>query len=224
MDKVKDALGLMAADQVQEGMLVGLGTGSTASCFIRHLAKRCSKGLKITAVATSEASAKLAMEKGIEVLDLDETDGLDITFDGADLVDEQKNLVKGFGGAHLREKIVAFASKELHILVDESKLCKSFKDFVLPLELIPFAFRQTILRLQELGYSGQMRMGEQRELFKTDNGNYVFDLSYSGVCSAPKTLEETVLKIPGVVETGFFLGVASKVYVGDRSGQVRLLD
>lgn len=222
MDKVKEKLGLTAASLIEDGMVVGLGTGSTAACFIDSLIARCKEGLKITAVATSEASAEQARRGGITVFDIDDVEKIDITVDGADNIDTEKRLVKGLGGALLREKIVAHSSREMVVISDESKVSKQLENFLLPVEITKFGWKTTVKNLASEGFIGKRREGEGGEPFITDNGNYIVDVYFEGYCHDPEGDNKKILAIPGVCETGFFFGLAKRILIGSREGEIEI--
>ena len=199
---------------IAEGRVVGLGTGRAATAFIRALGQRVQEGLRIRGVPTSQATAALAQELGIPLTSLDETPGIDVTVDGADEVDPQLNLIKGLGGALVREKIVAAASERLVILVGAEKLVPALGTRgVLPVEVVPFGLALCRSRLRELGCDPSPRMKDDR-LFRTDNGNHILDCKISALTN-PTELEQSILSIPGVVGTGLFLGMAHTVLVQD---------
>lgn len=218
----KRAAGEAAAKFIEEGMLVGLGTGSTAAFFIEALGKRCQEGLKITAVATSQQSAIQAQHLGIPVIDSSKITSIDITVDGADEIDPQKNMIKGGGGALLREKLLAAASKEMVVIVDETKLVDHLGTHPLPVEIISFAYRTTLLRLEKAGYKGVLRLNRDQSIFLTDNGNYIFDIQYNNHILDPQKEEERLKEITGVVETGLFFGLAKRVLIGYEDGFVKI--
>ncbi len=223
--QIKKRLGAEAAKLIVDGMRVGLGTGSTAHCFIEALSMRCqNENLRIITAASSEASAKLASQLGLKVLDVDSIEALDITVDGADEVDAQKRLIKGAGGAHLREKIVAAMSKKLVIIVDQSKLVERLGSHKLPIEIIPFGREITKKHLERLGTKALWRETSSNSLFITDNGNYLLDLYFSSPLDDPEEWEKSICSIPGVVETGFFFNLASQILVGFSDGQIVLKD
>lgn len=223
-DQIKKKVGQKAAELVQDGMLIGIGTGSTAHCFIESLIKRCQEGLKITAVSTSEASAALARSGGIRVLEADAFTKIDLDIDGADEIDPRKCLIKGGGGALLREKIIASSSNEMVVIVDESKLVKHLGAFGLPIEIIPFGFRATLSKLYRLGYRGELRKNTNGTPYVTDNSNYIFDVQFQPVSHDPKDDHEKISSIPGVVETGFFIDIAGRVIIGFQDGNVEIFD
>jgi ribose 5-phosphate isomerase A len=211
-----------AVELVEDGMTVGLGTGSTAYWAIVKLGERVKEGLKIRAIATSNESDSLAREQGIPIVSFSDIDKIDITIDGADEVDQNLNLIKGGGGALLREKIIAMASVKLIVIVDETKLVKQLGNFPLPVEVIPFGVENTREKLEKLGCRTEVRRADQHDRFKTDNGNYIVDCKFRGI-EDPERLSRDLNSIPGVVENGLFIGVAQKVFVGYQNGKVELL-
>jgi ribose 5-phosphate isomerase A len=215
-DLIKQKVGQKAAELVQDGMLVGVGTGTTAHYFIQSLIARCQEGLKI--------SAALARSGGILVLEMDAFTKIDIDIDGADEIDPSKRLIKGGGGALLREKIIATSSSEMVVIVDESKLVKHLGAFGLPVEIIPFGYRATLSKLYHLGYKGDIRKNKNDTLYVTDNGNYIFDVRFQPVCSKPEEDQEKINSIPGVVETGLFIDIAGRVIIGFKDGSVEIFN
>lgn len=210
-----------AVQFVEDGMIVGLGTGSTAEFAIRRLGALVKEGLSIKAIPTSQRAKKLATELGIPLIDFDETVTLDVTIDGADEVDSTLSLIKGGGGALTREKIVAYHSKRQIIVVDESKIVKRLgADFPVPVEVVKFAWAATKKSLEELGCTAQLRT-IMNEKYITDNGNYILDCDF-GPISSPETLEKDINAIPGVVENGLFIGLVDEVIVGSRQGLMTL--
>jgi ribose 5-phosphate isomerase A len=203
---------------VRNGMVVGLGTGSTAEQAVRLLGERVAGGLSIQGVPTSEATARLAREVGIPLVDFEAIWGIDLTLDGADEVDPDLNLIKGGGGALLREKIVAAASKELIILVDPRKLVPRLGEhFALPVEVTPFGWQQTARHLAAVGGQPKLRTTAARP-FVTDNANYILDCRFPSGIDDPSRVERDIDRIPGVVETGLFVGMARRVIVGYPDG------
>jgi ribose 5-phosphate isomerase A len=206
-----NALKRLAADsavaQVVQDMVVGLGTGSTAEFVLQALALRIREGLRITGVPTSERTAARARELGIPLaLDV----ATDIAIDGADEVDPRLNLIKGRGGALLREKIVARSSSRFIVVVDDSKLVARLGVGVLPIEVVQFGWQATARRILELGGKPQ-----RRDLV-TDNGNYILDCAF-GLIESPESLASELDRITGVIEHGLFIGLAAEVHVGQRS-------
>lgn len=224
IETAKEAAGKKAAEFVQEGMRVGLGTGSTAAHFIRALGDRCAAGLHIQAVATSIQSTKLASEYGIPLADPDKLFEFDITVDGADEIDPHFNMIKGGGGALLREKLLAQASREVLIIADDSKLVSHLGKFPLPVEVIPFLYPSTFQKIRKLGYEGHLRIKSDNTPFITDNGNYIFDLSIADPITHPHILHEELKKISGIVETGLFFNLVKRVIVGYENGTINILN
>lgn len=220
----KEAVGKAAADLIKDGMIVGLGTGSTAACFIRSLIERCRGGLKISAVATSERSERQAREGGIPILDINLLPSLDIVVDGADEIDGSKRMIKGGGGALLREKIVANMAREMIVIVDDHKVVKQLGAFPLPVEIVAFANEVTLHKIQALGYAGTFRCQSNGNLYLTDNGNYIVDIQFKKLLFFPEKDNDLLRSIPGVVETGFFFNMAGRVLVGHQDGSVGMIN
>jgi ribose 5-phosphate isomerase A len=218
-DEEAAALATAALAEVKSGTVVGLGTGQAATAFIYALGKAVKEGLRVTGVPTSEASASLAGKLGIPLLNEPVT--LDVAVDGADEVDPHLDLVKGFGGALVREKIVAAAARRFIVLVGEEKLVKTLGSRGrLPVEVVPFAAPFCTRRLTELGYRPVVRETDGRP-FVTDNGNLILDASVRAITD-PAGLDRTLLAIPGVVGTGLFVGMAHAVLVW-QDGRTRTL-
>ncbi|MBS0237377.1 MAG: ribose-5-phosphate isomerase RpiA [Proteobacteria bacterium] len=202
-----------ALTYVEDGMKLGLGTGSTAAKFVELLGAKVKAGLKVVCVPTSEATRAQAAALGIPLTTLDETPSLDLTVDGADEIDEELRLIKGGGGALLREKIVAVASDRVVIIADNSKLVETLGRFPLPLEVVPFglaATEQLIIKLAaDAGCEGEVRLrkGPDGKPFVTDNGNHILDCAF-GTIEDPEALDDSLKLVPGLVDTGLFLGIA----------------
>ncbi len=229
IDKAKYVAARRAADMVQDGMRVGLGTGSTAAWMVRRLGERVQQGLKIKGVPTSTRTAQLAREVGIEVVSLDQAGWLDMTIDGADEFDGELNLIKGGGGAHLQEKIVATASDQMVVIADAGKEVETLGAFPLPIEVIPFGWQTTRTLVQEvldtmdvLGTSAVLRMNDKAP-FVTDEGNHVLDLHLQRIGNA-RQLAMVLNQVPGVVENGLFVDICDKVVIGFGDGRVELRD
>jgi ribose 5-phosphate isomerase A len=217
-DELKRQAALLAIESVVDGMVVGLGTGSTAAWAVRLLGQRVAAGLSIQGVPTSEATAQLAREMQIPLVDFESIWGIDLTLDGADEVDSDLNLVKGGGGALLREKIVAAASKELIIMVDPAKLVPRLGEhFPLPVEVTPFGWQQTARHLAAVGAQPKLRVTGSRT-FETDNRNYILDCRFPGGIENPGRMEFDIDRIPGVVESGLFVRMTRCVIVGYPDG------
>lgn len=202
----------MALDYIKDGDVVGLGTGRAATAFVRVLGDALKAGLRVTAVSTSQVTAALATQLRIPLATLEEVSGIDVTFDGADEVDPKLDLIKGYGGAHVREKIVAASSRRLVILVGAEKLVPVLGSRgILPVEVVPFGLSLCRRRLTALGCPPTLRE-QYGQPVVTDNGNHILDCSISPL-SDPAAFEQTILGIPGVVATGLFLGMADTVLV-----------
>ena len=218
-DQEAAALGAAALAQVKPDTVVGLGTGQAATAFIHALGKAVKEGLRVTGVPTSDASADLARKLGIPLIDEPVT--LDVAVDGADEVDPLLDLVKGFGGALVREKIVAAAARRFIVLVGEEKLVKVLGvRGRLPVEVVPFAVPFVTRRLSELGYPPVLRPKDGKP-WVTDNGNLILDATVKSLPD-PAKLDRTLLDIPGVVGTGLFVGMAHLVMVW-QDGRARTL-
>jgi len=219
IQKSRQAAGKAAADLIKSGMLVGLGTGTTAAFFIESLIERFqNEHLDIKAFPSSERTAKLAIAGGIPLCGENSVTSLDMTIDGADEVDPQKRLIKGGGGALLREKIVASMSKELIIIIDRNKLVNVLGGCPLPIEIVPFAHHATLAKIIDLGYQGVLRLKKDEQPYMTDNGNYIIDITFLNRCHTPEKDQAILSSIPGVIETGFFFNMATKVIVGQADG------
>jgi ribose 5-phosphate isomerase A len=210
-----NALKRMAAEsavaQVADGMTVGLGTGSTAELVLEGLAARIREGLRITGVPSSESAAAQARELGIPLIELGDSLPLDIAIDGADEVDPALNLIKGRGGAMLREKIVAQASTRFLVVVDHTKLVSKLGDKPVPVEIAQFGWRATARLIEQLG----AKTSRRDKL--TDNGNYILDCFF-GPIDAPEILARSLDHVTGVAEHGLFIGMATEVHVGQTTG------
>jgi ribose 5-phosphate isomerase A len=211
-----------AADQVSDGMVVGLGTGTTAYWAIKRLGERVAEGLHIKTVATSEKSELLARQLNIPIIVFSDVTQIDIAIDGADEVDQFRNLIKGGGGALLREKIIAYNSKQFLVIVDQSKLVTQLGKFPLPVEIVPFASELTIKKLNALNANPVIRSNNGKN-FITDNGHLVVDCSFFPI-GDPSSLNNEIHAIPGVVETGIFLNTyVTSVFVGYETGEVKVI-
>ena len=205
-----------SVNYIEDGMVVGLGTGSTVSLMLVKLSERIKSGLKITAVSTSQVTNKLAVSLGIRITKLNEVEEIDLTIDGADEVDEKLNGIKGGGGALLQEKIVASNSKKNIWIVDSSKLVKTLGCFPLPIEVAQFGCKQLCAKLKNNGLQPSLRMKNGKK-FITDNNNYIVDLKL-GVIPDPVALDIKLKSFPGVIETGLFYRIADEVIVGAGNG------
>jgi ribose 5-phosphate isomerase A len=222
-DARKREAAMAAVAMVEDGMAVGLGTGSTATFAINGLIDRVRAGLRIVGIPTSERSAKQARDGGIELTDFRHHTRLDLTIDGADeIARETLNLVKGLGGALLREKIVAAASDRLVIIADEPKLVSGLgATGPVPVEVVSFGWETTAVRLAKLGAKPVLRKAEDGGMFHTDSGNLILDCHF-GTIADPAALERDLSTIIGVVETGLFIGMATIALVAMPGGIIRL--
>lgn len=230
IDKAKFVAAKKAAEMVESGMKVGLGTGSTAAWLVRCLGELVrDEGLRIQGVPTSSRTAQLAREVGIEVVSLDEAKWLDITIDGADEYDSELNLIKGGGGALLQEKIVATASDQMVVIADATKHVETLGNFPLPIEVIPFGWQtskalveETLVGMDVLGADSTLRMNGQVPFF-TDEGNHILDLHLNRIGNA-RQLSLVLNQIPGVVENGLFIDICDRVVIGYGDGKVSVHD
>jgi len=214
----KQLAGERAAQYVEDNMIVGLGTGSTAFFAIQTLGQRVAKGLKIKGIPTSEQSRRQALSEKIPLIDFDHTTHVDLTIDGADEIDPKFNLTKGGGGALLREKIVAQNSTTEIIIVDPSKRVQHLGAFPLPVEVIPFGWQATRNHISRLGCEPKLRLHKNAP-FITDNGNYILDCDFQTILDPPTT-EQALNIICGVVECGLFTGLTDRVIIGYPDGTI----
>lgn len=230
IDRAKYAAARRAVDLVEDGMKLGLGTGSTAAWMVRALAERVrDENLRLTCVPTSTRTADLGRELGLTIVSLDEAGWLDLTIDGTDEFDADLNLIKGGGGAHLMEKIVATASDRMVVITDASKEVKTLGSFPLPVEVVPFGWQASRMLIEELlsamdvmGTQATLRMNGARP-FLTDEGNHILDLSL-GRIGNPRQLSLALNQVPGVVENGLFIDICDAVVIGYGDGRVELRD
>jgi ribose 5-phosphate isomerase A len=213
-----------AIDEIENGMIIGLGSGSTAELFINALGEaiRKKRFRKLRGVATSNQSEQLARGVGIDVISLVEARQIDLTIDGADEIDPKLNLIKGLGGALLREKIVAQNSRRLVIIADKSKRVETLgTQSPLPVEVVKFAYESHEHFLRQLGCDPALRRDKTGELYVTDNGNYIYDCRFKQI-DQPAVLEATLRKRAGIVESGLFIGIAKLALLADAKGVKRL--
>lgn len=227
-DRSKYACALRASALVENGMKVGLGTGSTAYWLVYHLAERVrNEGLEFVGVPTSNKTREQAQAEGLKLISMDDAGRLDITIDGADEFDQSMNLIKGGGGAHLQEKIVAFGSDRMVVIADETKKVNKLGKFPLPVEVLKFGSASSQKQIEALliaqnysDFTVQMRM-EKNKPFITDEGNYIFDLNL-GEIQNPRKLCIDLNFIPGVVENGLFIDVCKAVVIGYSDGTTKI--
>lgn len=230
IDRAKYAAARRAVDFVEDGMKLGLGTGSTAAWMVRVLADRArAEGLRLTCVPTSTRTAELGRELGLTITTLDEAGWLDLTLDGTDEFDADLNLIKGGGGAHLMEKIVATASDRMVVITDATKDVKTLGAFPLPVEVVPFGWQASRMLIEELlgamdvmGTRAALRMNGARP-YMTDQGNYIIDLDL-GRIGNPRQVSLALNQVPGVVENGLFIDICDAVVIGYPDGRVETRD
>jgi ribose 5-phosphate isomerase A len=217
-DAEKQAAARASLKYVRDGQIVGLGTGSTANFAIRMLGDRVREGMKIRGIPSSIASRDLALQLGIPLITLDDAQQIDVTIDGADEFDPALNLIKGGGGAMLREKIVAFASRQLVIVTDSSKQVPVLGKFPLPVEVITFAEQLIAKRISDLGAKVIQRQDKSGKTYVTDESHHILDCHF-GQIPDPAALARTLSDMPGIVEHGLFVGMANVVVMA-KSGSV----
>jgi len=226
-DNLKRDVGERAAALVTDGMRLGLGTGSTAAYFVAALGARVREGLSVVGVPTSEATREQAQREGIPLTTLDETPELDLTVDGADEIDDDLRLIKGGGGALLREKIVASSSRRMIVIADGSKRVSRLGRFPLPIEVVPFGLRATQVAIEKLletlEMSGEIHLRRTADgtPYITDGGHFILD-AHLGRIEKPNVLASTLNNIPGVVEHGLFIGLATGAILATDQGLVEL--
>jgi ribose 5-phosphate isomerase A len=226
VERQKQIAGEAAAALVEDGMTVGLGTGSTAAWFVKALgARAAAQGLKLRCVATSEATAQLASGLGLTLLELDEAMSIDLTIDGADEIGPGLSLIKGGGAALLREKLVWEASRRCVVIADAAKVVATLGRFPLPIEVVSFGHKTTALRLcdalaeADIGIAPRLRMKDGASV-RTDNGNFIYDAP-CGVIADPALLADALKSVTGVVEHGLFLDMADEAIIGTDAGVER---
>jgi ribose 5-phosphate isomerase A len=224
-DQLKEVAAIKAVEYVRDGMVVGLGTGSTAEHAIKALGERAGTGLQIQCIPTSDASASLATQVGLDLVDIEDEPVIDLTIDGADEVNPSLDVLKGMGGALLREKIVAAASTLEIIIVDESKLVDILgSKNPLPVEVVPFARAFAQRRLSGIARQAEIRRTPSGEEFTTDNGNLIIDCHFELGIDDAAAIEIAVNQIPGVVDNGLFIQLTHLVIVGQHDGSCRLIE
>ena len=207
-----------AVKLVQDGMIVGLGTGSTSAIAVDLIGEKLSKNFQIIGMPTSIQTKNQAEKWGIKLIDIDDEDSIDIAIDGADEVSTELNLIKGLGGALLREKKVEKKAKELVIIVDETKMVELLGVGPLPVEVEISKHHSTSKEIEKLGCKSEHRIKSDGNPFVTDNGNYIYHCHFNEGISNPKKLDTELLIIDGVVDTGLFVDMATKVIIGNEEG------
>jgi len=222
LDQEKKLAARAAVKLVESGNVVGLGSGSTASYAIRFLAERIAQGLKIVGIPTSQKTKQLAEELGIPLTTLDEQPRIDIDIDGADEIDPQLNLIKGGGGAFLREKVIASVSRRFVVIAESTKQVQRLGKFPLPVEVIPFAESLIKGQIEKLGAHVVLRLYPYGNPYVTDEGHHILDCTF-GEIPDPPALAQKLCSIPGVVEHGLFIGMAEMALVGKGAAVIQLV-
>lgn len=218
----KHAAAKEAISFLKTNSTIGIGSGSTVFYFIEELGKKVQSGFQCRGIATSENSRRLAIQNGIEIIELNDAGTIDITVDGADEIDSNLQLIKGGGGALLREKMVAAASSRLVIIADETKYKATFGTFPLPVEVVPYGWKQVYHKIKQ-AYNIELSLRKtDNSAFVTDNGNYILDCEFNAIKNA-ESLNTSLHLIPGVVETGLFINMASAAIIGFADGHTKLL-
>ncbi len=218
-DEIKQGLGVYAADLVKQDMLIGLGTGSTVYFLLKELGKRKQQGLNFTAVCTSLQTQDILKGEGMNFVSLDDVERLQLAIDGADEADEKGNLIKGGGGALLQEKIVESAADELIIIVDEKKNVQTLGAFPLPVEVVTFGWKQVQQKIERLYNIKTNRREKEGKVFLTDHKHYILDCYFDRIQN-PSQLNTELHLLPGVVETGLFIGMTTKIITGHADGNI----
>jgi len=223
-EEAKRRVALEAVKHVEDGFVVGLGSGSTAAYVIKEIGLRIHRErLQVLGVPSSSQAMMLAVHSGIPLTTLDENPVLDLDIDGADQIDQKLSMIKGGGGALTREKIVASAAKQFIVIADETKLVEKLgADYRVPVEVLPFALATTTTEIKEMGGKPLLRESKGKVgAVVTDNGNYIVDVDFGAIANAEE-LNKRLKVIPGVIETGLFIGMADIVYLGKQDGITRL--
>ncbi len=220
MDPEKKLAAEASIDFIEDGMVVGLGSGSTVDWMVRKLGEKVLEGLNIKAIPSSKKTEQLAVEVGVPLTDFASVDRIDIAIDGADEIDGKLNALKGGGGSLVREKVVDVNADQLIIIVDQSKVVDKLGEFPLPVEVLQFGWEITAKQIAELGGKPVLRMRDEKP-FISDNVNYILDCKF-GVITQPEALHEKLKLLTGVVETGIFINVVDKVIIGRKDGIVVL--
>ncbi|WP_164667829.1 ribose-5-phosphate isomerase RpiA [Virgibacillus doumboii] len=215
-DRYKKLAGERAADFIEDGMTIGLGSGSTVYWMMKQVGLLIEKGRQVKGIPTSTRTEGWAKEFGIPLTDFASVQSIDLAIDGADEIDSQLNLVKGGGGSLVREKIVDALADKLIIIADESKMVTKLGEFPLPVEVVPFGYEATARNIVQLGCSTSLRK-KNDEIFISDNGNYILDCEFNGI-SDPKRLHSRIKSMVGVVETGLFTDMTDLAIVGKSEG------
>jgi ribose 5-phosphate isomerase A len=221
---IKELVGTQAAELVQSGMTIGLGTGTTIEWLIKALGKKINSGLEIRAISTSQASSMLAQQYNIPLIELNDAAKIQLAIDGADEIDPQLHLIKGGGGALFQEKMVASAAEEFVVIADHTKLVKQLGTYPLPVEVMIVNWKQVEKQITKLfGQPLQLRLKKDGAPFVTDHGNHIIDISFHTI-DHPDAINQALHNIPGVIETGLFLNMARKALIGYPDGQTEWIE
>lgn len=219
----KKIAGEKAVEFVKDGMILGLGTGSTVYWSILKIGELVQDGLQIRGIPTSKNTENLANELGIPLLQLSEVDQLDLAIDGADEANPAFQLIKGGGGALLREKMIASIAKQFIVVADESKYVNQLGKFPLPVEVVQFGWELTFKKISKIGGNPVLRKLEDGTAYVSDNGNYILDCYFEKIVN-PQKLHTMLNMIPGVVENGLFINLADTLIIGKQSGEIEMMD
>lgn len=221
--ELKMAAAKAAIEFVKDKMIIGLGTGSTAECFIDLLIQN-KKIFDVKVVASSKRSAQLSKEGGLNLMDINDAQKIDIVVDGADEVDDQRRMIKGGGGALFREKIIAKAAKKMIVIVDKSKCVEQLAMRSIPVEVLPFGYKFTEKEIQKKGFKSILRLNPDKTLYLTDNNNYILDVSLNSFISDPEHIHNRLISITGVLETGLFFDLNPVVIIATTPEDVTVED
>ncbi|GEL77697.1 ribose-5-phosphate isomerase A [Tenuibacillus multivorans] len=216
VDLKKKAVGEKAVEDIQDGMTIGLGSGSTVYWMLKRLGEKVQEGIKVSGVPSSVRTENWAKEFGVPLTDFSEVNRLDLAIDGADEIDPNFNLIKGGGGSLLREKIVNQAADRFVVVADESKLVEELGAFPLPIEVVQFGWELTAKHLESLGCNPELRK-KDGDVFVTNNQNYILDCQFNSI-TEPEKLHEEIKSLVGVVETGLFFNMTNQVLIGEEQG------
>lgn len=219
-DQIKQRVGEAGAELLKQNMIIGIGSGSTVFHFIQALGKKVKNGFACTAVPTSLQTRSLALQQGIPVAELNDVSSIDLTIDGADEVDPQLQLIKGGGGFLLQEKMVAAASTQLVVIADNSKLKPQLGNFPLPVEVIPYGWKQVQDKIEHLHKVRSVLRMKNDQPYLTEHGHYILDSHFQKI-GDPIALQISLHFIPGVVETGLFIDMCEKALIGYPDGSIR---
>jgi ribose 5-phosphate isomerase A len=210
---------------IKDKMVLGLGTGSTAECFIEYLVEKVNKErLDLKVIASSKMTHELAKRGNLTVIDINQVDKIDLVVDGADEIDDQKRMIKGGGGALLREKILAKASEKMVVIVDKTKCVEELGKKAIPIEVAPYGYKFTEKKIEKLGFKCHLRLNPKNIPFITDNNNYILDISLDSFIADPQQIHDRLISVTGVLETGLFFDLNPMVIIAYSSNKVKIID